>query len=1043
MTGREWTAKVETLPKYDVKGNEIVYTATESTTGSKFYTKVSESGLTVTNKFEVPEDTTPITVKKVWEDNNNKIWERPSKVTFTVKGNDGTKEVTETVDVTGDMTGRDWTATVNLPKYDAKGNEIVYTATESTTGSTYYVKESESGLTVTNKIDYSKFTETIKVVKSWDEDGRKDVERPEKVAIELNNGNEISNKELLKSNGWTDTYTVPKYDENGNPYAYTVSEKNVEKYVLTSTEAVTGKDGIITITLTNTLPKLTIEKDVVSIIKDGKEEIVEGVAGENIEVTPGTIVKYRIKVTNGKIALKDVKIVDEMANKKDIYTTYNAETKKLSNKVTDGVVRTIESLAANAVVDEENPIYVYYEVDEKDTENTKLNSTIENTASVTGKYEDNSEKTVELPPVEDDAFVTVKEDTKLKVEKHQYIGKKKLNDKEEDVKVKPGTVITYEILVTNLGNVDQKEIAISDVMKLNNETRDDLKVEDMTIDSKHELKNGKITLLEIGDTATITAKYEVQEKDMADESQTIKNTATARNESDDVTVKTEEYKSKVTVTKKGTVKDGETGKTTEITNAAEAMKVKYGDEITYRIVVSNEGLKPGSAKIWDTILKDMKDDVELVGSIKVVDSKGTTLKTLNAEDRNLLETETSTGYQITDVEEGNDVSLVFTIKIKAYAGTLLSNVAKYQTNGDKTPTNPVTVDVEDTAYVVSTSTVKVDIPQKAILVLDFSTSMNEAANGNPVSYWNPSKLSTLKSAVNNFLTDYFKANKDNEVMIITYGASATKVCSYTKSASTAYGTIQYKTIPQNEGTNMVAGLRMAYDNISKTDAKNTSVILMTDGIPGYRYDEKTDSYVKVKDAYGRSGFIYMDAAGDSTKEAAKLITDGGSKLFTIGFGLDDKDAKKMLKDCATPDTDTVKYYHEALDDEALEAAFKDIATSVTTDSKPVDKETEEGVLIIDEGFKEGQNVEIYIDYDAENPPESKDAWKIYTWNEFKNLNNGKTGNEKINYTTIETEKGKQVLKFKFGQFLKDNEDKSKGIGPDTELTFRFVNPKTN
>lgn len=187
----------------------------------------------------------------------------------------------------------------------------------------------------------------------------------------------------------------------------------------------------------------------------------------------------------------------------------------------------------------------------------------------------------------------------------------------------------------------------------------------------------------------------------------------------------------------------------------------------------------------------------------------------------------------------------------------------------------------------------------------------------------------------------------------------------------------------------------------------------------------------------------MDAAGDSTKEAAKLITDGGSKLFTIGFGLDDKDAKKMLKDCATPDTDTVKYYHEALDDEALEAAFKDIATSVTTDSKPVDKETEEGVLIIDEGFKEGQNVEIYIDYDAENPPESKDAWKIYTWNEFKNLNNGKTGNEKINYTTIETEKGKQVLKFKFGQFLKDNEDKSKGIGPDTELTFRFVNPKTN
>ena len=781
----------------------------------------------------------------------------------------------------------------------------------------------------------------------------------------------------------------------------------------------------------------------VSVIKDGKEENVEDVAGENIKVTPGTIVKYRIKVTNGKIALKDVKIVDEMANKKDIYTTYNAETKKLSNKVTNGVVRTIENLAANAVVDEENPIYVYYEVDETDTENTKLNPTIDNTASVTGKYEDNSGKTVELPPVEDDAFVTVKEDTKLKVEKHQYIENKKLKDNEEDVKVKPGTVITYEILVTNLGNVDQKDIAISDVMKLNDKTRDDLKVEDdMTIDSKHELKNGKITLLGIGDTATITAKYEVQEKDMATTSQTIKNTATARNESDDVTIKTEEYTSKVTVTKNGTVKDGETGKTTEITNSEEAMKVKYGDEITYKIVISNEGLKPGSVKVWDTILKDMKDDVELVGSIKLVDSKGTTLKTLNEQDRALLETETSTGYQITGVEDGNDVSLVFTIRIKAYAGTLLSNIAKYKTDGDKTPTNPVTVDVEDTAYVVSTSTTKV--PQKAILVLDFSSSMNDAANGRPVSYWNPSKLSTLKSAVNSFLTEYFKANEDNEVMIITYGNSATRVCNYTKSADDAYLTIEDATIPDNgEGTNMVAGLRLAYANISEADAKNTSVILMTDGIPGYKYNERTGQYEIVRDSNGNSGVTYVKAAGDSTKKAAKLITDTDAKLFTIGFGLSNRQAKQMLKDCATPDTDTVKYYHEVSDDDALITAFNAIANSVTTNSEPVDKDTEEGVLVIEEGFKEGQNVEIYIDYDTENPPESKDAWKTYTWDQFKNLNNGKTGNDKINYTTIKTVNGKQVLEFKFGQFLKDNEDKSKGIGPDTVLTFRFVNPKTN
>ena len=110
-----------------------------------------------------------IPVSKVWEDDSNKLGQRPTKVVFKLHGSDGseyTKEVAKP-GTAGSTTTQDSTNPnkwndifENLPKYDENKQEIVYTLTEEekTEGDLRYYDSVVTDKTVTNTNKYGKVT---------------------------------------------------------------------------------------------------------------------------------------------------------------------------------------------------------------------------------------------------------------------------------------------------------------------------------------------------------------------------------------------------------------------------------------------------------------------------------------------------------------------------------------------------------------------------------------------------------------------------------------------------------------------------------------------------------------------------------------------------------------------------------------------------------------------------------------------------------------------------------------------------------------------
>ena len=150
----DWYYKFENLPKYK-EGKLIQYTITEDTVelyetediiDVENIKETTELVNTITNKHElIPyNETGEITVKKVWDDNNDKYQRRPSSVTIRLFAND------EEVDFITLNADNNWTYTFkDLPKYQSGkvGVEIVYTIKEDAV--TNY-ETTIDGFTVTN-----------------------------------------------------------------------------------------------------------------------------------------------------------------------------------------------------------------------------------------------------------------------------------------------------------------------------------------------------------------------------------------------------------------------------------------------------------------------------------------------------------------------------------------------------------------------------------------------------------------------------------------------------------------------------------------------------------------------------------------------------------------------------------------------------------------------------------------------------------------------------------------------------------------------------
>lgn len=181
--------------------------------------------------------TVNIPVSKVWEDDSNKLNQRPTKVVFKLHGSDGseyTKEMskpgTQGSTTTQDSTNPNkWNDIFeNLPKYDNNNQEIVYTITEEekTEGDLKYYDSVVTDKTVTNTNKYGKVTVHHYIMNT---DGTATITR-----VPDTNGTEIADVVIEGKEG--DPYTTEEANNINEKYEL-VAEKlpanatgTIEKY---------------------------------------------------------------------------------------------------------------------------------------------------------------------------------------------------------------------------------------------------------------------------------------------------------------------------------------------------------------------------------------------------------------------------------------------------------------------------------------------------------------------------------------------------------------------------------------------------------------------------------------------------------------------------------------------------------------------------------------------------------------------------------------------------------------------------------------------
>lgn len=216
--------------------------------------------------------TTMVRVRKVWSDSN--YGNRPEKVTFHLLRN--AKELTDkryTVEVRDSSS---WTHTwTDLPRYDENGERYNYTVDEETTRA---LKDGSYRVSITKRPyqDGAEYTVlnvrepdaiSAKVTKTWNDSSDNDGKRPHKLTFhvwgtseqpkdptDLTQGFEDKTEQMIVQDvnvsGDRQSWVfegLPKLNIYGKPYAYTVTEENVDGYTTSGcaadeTDAAGAKD---------------------------------------------------------------------------------------------------------------------------------------------------------------------------------------------------------------------------------------------------------------------------------------------------------------------------------------------------------------------------------------------------------------------------------------------------------------------------------------------------------------------------------------------------------------------------------------------------------------------------------------------------------------------------------------------------------------------------------------------------------------------------------------------------------------------------------
>ena len=273
----DWSNTWDKLPVYE-GGKKITYSVKETLPENSGYTKSGDdvtrtavkgdSGTIQIRNTHTPEQL-KLTVKKIWDDDNNNDGVRPQKLTVRLLAD--SKDTGKTVELNEK---NQWTASVDeLDRYRDQGTEIVYSWEETDLPEGYKLTgtdRNETVITLTNTHENELIE--IPVEKIWKGDEKFDV-RPDLIVLELYAGEEkIAELELTEENKWKNTFTnIEKY-RNGKLAEYTLREADVPAGYASAVTGNTAKG----FTVTNTFEPISFDppvmKEVTGDITDNTDE---------------------------------------------------------------------------------------------------------------------------------------------------------------------------------------------------------------------------------------------------------------------------------------------------------------------------------------------------------------------------------------------------------------------------------------------------------------------------------------------------------------------------------------------------------------------------------------------------------------------------------------------------------------------------------------------------------------------------------------------------------------------------------------------------
>ncbi|UDM48173.1 Cna B-type domain-containing protein (plasmid) [Enterococcus faecalis] len=205
------------------------YTNSVKFTGDNIQDNILDAATPETGGTGTGYTLTDLTVKKIWDDNNNQDKVRPEKVEVQLYKNGVEEGNSVFLDSSNSWTTAFHNLDINA-KYTAKEINVPdgYTAN-------YDITIDSNGvgiITITNS--HTPETTAIKGTKTWNDKDNQDGKRPDAITVNLlADGQPVDSKEVTSTDGWTYEFTnLPKY-QNGQLINYTVTENEVSDYSTT------------------------------------------------------------------------------------------------------------------------------------------------------------------------------------------------------------------------------------------------------------------------------------------------------------------------------------------------------------------------------------------------------------------------------------------------------------------------------------------------------------------------------------------------------------------------------------------------------------------------------------------------------------------------------------------------------------------------------------------------------------------------------------------------------------------------------------------